>query len=321
MSRDRERARVHLEFCSKLYQIQIREGRYFLHEHPMTAESWKEPCIAAIEDSPLVFKVRTDMCSFGMTSSDENGEGPVLKPTSFLTNSIEVSATLDSRCKGCERHVHLISGRAAAAQVYPKALCRAIVRGIIKQAQHDAGSIMCMQCTNEGEEDIASTQPEAEVWKQYWDDISGQELDSKLTSEARAEEVAEIHRMGVYEKVTIEECLRETGKLPVGTRWIDTNKGDSTNPKIRSRLVAQELNLSKQPELFAATPPIEYVRYLVSCVASSQFSPEPRRLMVQDVKKAYFYAPATRKIYVKLPDEDRGPDEQGLCGILRKSLY
>ena len=43
--------------------------------------------------------------------------------------------------------------------------------------------------------------------------------------------------------------------------------------------------------------------------------------MVQDVKKAYFYAPATRKIYVKIPDEDRGPGEEGLCGILRKSLY
>ena len=89
---------MHLEFCSKLYQMQIREGRYFLHEHPMTAESWKEPCIAAIENSPLVFKVRTDMCSFGMTSRDENGEGPVLKPTSFLTNSIEVSmiSTVDA---------------------------------------------------------------------------------------------------------------------------------------------------------------------------------------------------------------------------------
>ena len=43
--------------------------------------------------------------------------------------------------------------------------------------------------------------------------------------------------------------------------------------------------------------------------------------MVQDVKKAYFYAPATRRIYVKIPDEDRGPGEEGLCGILRKSLY
>ena len=115
--------------------------------------------------------------------------------------------------------------------------------------------------------------------------------------------------MGVYDKVSIEECLRETGRLPIGTRWVETNKGNLTNPKIRSHLVAQELNLSKQPKLFEATPPIEYARYLVSCVASSQFTTEPTRLMVQDVKKGYFYAPAIRKIYVKIPDEDRGPGE------------
>jgi hypothetical protein len=180
---------------------------------------------------------------------------------------------------------------------------------------------MSIDCEGIAEVGSIEPHPEDTEWRKYWDDISGQELDAALTKAARAEEVSEIHRMGVYDKVSIEECLRETGRLPIGTRWVDTNKGDLTNPKIRSRLVAQELNLSKQPEIFAATPPIEYVRYLVSCVASSQFTAEPTRLMVQDVKKAYFYAPATRRIYVKIPDEDRGPGEEGLCGILRKSFY
>ena len=76
-----------------------------------------------------------------------------------------------------------------------------------------------------------------------------------LTKAARAEEFTEIHRMGVYEKVPIEQCLRQTGRMPVGTRWVDVNKGDLNNPKVRSRLVAQEIARSKQPELFAATPP------------------------------------------------------------------
>ena len=34
--------RKHLEFCMKLYEIQWREGRYFLHEHPDGASSWQE---------------------------------------------------------------------------------------------------------------------------------------------------------------------------------------------------------------------------------------------------------------------------------------
>ena len=79
--------------------------------------------------------------------------------------------------------------------------------------------------------------------------------------------------------------------------------------------------MTKQPERFAATPLIEYIRYLASCVASSQLGLKPARLMVQNVKKSYFYAPATRKVYVMLPDEDRGLGEERMCGLLQKSLY
>ena len=42
------------------------------------------------------------------------------------------------------------------------------------------------------------------------------------------------------------------------------------------------------------------------------------KLMVQDVKKAYFYAPATRDVYVELPDERAQP---GMCAKLLRSQY
>eukprot|EP00972_Heterocapsa_arctica_P042704 6296306-Heterocapsa_arctica.AAC.1 len=38
-----ERARTHLHFCIELYNIQLKAGRYFLHEHPATATSWSDP--------------------------------------------------------------------------------------------------------------------------------------------------------------------------------------------------------------------------------------------------------------------------------------
>ena len=47
------------------------------------------------------------------------------------------------------------------------------------------------------------------------------------------------------------------GKGPIGTRWIDTNKGDDEDPEYRSRIVAQEVNTEKRIDLFAATPPLE----------------------------------------------------------------
>ena len=40
--------------------------------------------------------------------------------------------------------------------------------------------------------------------------------------------------------------------------------------------------------------------------------------MIQDISKAYFFAPATRDIYIELPPEDAEPD---MVGKLEKSLY
>ena len=41
LARKMVRARVHLEFCAELYQWQLKEGRHFLHEHPLNATSWQ----------------------------------------------------------------------------------------------------------------------------------------------------------------------------------------------------------------------------------------------------------------------------------------
>ena len=86
---------------------------------------------------------------------------------------------------------------------------------------------------------VNHVQHDEEEWKAYWDDISGEKMDSDLTKAARAEEVEGIHKMKVYQKVPISMCLDETGKRPIGSRWVDTNKGDKSKPQIRSRLVAQ----------------------------------------------------------------------------------
>ena len=71
------------------------------------------------------------------------------------------------------------------------------------------------------------------------DDSKGGYLDPKLIRQARKEEIIELHKYKVYEKRPIEECLRVTGKKPMGIRWVDTNKGDELNPEYRSRIVAE----------------------------------------------------------------------------------
>ena len=58
-------------------------------------------------------------------------------------------------------------------------------------------------------------------------------------------------------------CWATTGKGPIGTRWIDINKGDEANPDHRSRLVAQQVKYhSKEKNIFAATPPLEAQKLL-----------------------------------------------------------
>ena len=67
------------------------------------------------------------MCAYGMTSTDEIGEGWVKKPTTMISSSPEVLRRAEARCSDelgghQHRHVHLVQGRATAAQVDPREL-------------------------------------------------------------------------------------------------------------------------------------------------------------------------------------------------------
>ena len=122
----------------------------------------------------------------------------------------------------------------------------------------------------------------------------------------------------MWVKVDREQCFKDTGRPPIKLRWVDVNKGDDSKPKYRSRIAAKEIKTNNRPDLFAATPPIEHIKYLISRVASGQRGRHPSRLMIKDVKKAYVFADATRKIYIELPP---GDSEHGKVGLLLKSLY
>ena len=94
---------------------------------------------------PEVTVVETHMCRFGMTSHihGRKGEhGPVKKPTGFATSSPCIAKRLALKCQGGHEHVHLMGGRAAGAQVYPEALCEAIVEGVVEQKKIDAEKLI-----------------------------------------------------------------------------------------------------------------------------------------------------------------------------------
>ena len=80
-----------------------------------------------------------------------------------------------------------------------------------------------------------------DAWGQFWDEVSGRQLDAKGVEKARVEELVEVAKHKLYTKVPLQQCYDETGKAPIKARWLGINKGDELNPEYRSRLVAMEL--------------------------------------------------------------------------------
>ena len=109
---------------------------------------------------------------------------------------------------------------------------------------------------------------------------------------AREEEMGEVRKHEVYEKVPIEECWERTGKAPIQTRWIDINKGDNVHPEYRSRLVAKDFKRDNRKDLFAATPPLEALKMLISMWMTEGIGwnrdGQDHAMDFIDIRRAYF---------------------------------
>ena len=68
--------------------------------------------------------------------------------------------------------------------------------------------------------------------------------------------------MKVWTKIP-RRMAQARGWKMIKTRWIDINKGDDENPVYRSRLVGNEFNNEAMDGIFAGTPPLEALRYVV----------------------------------------------------------
>ena len=93
-----ENAKRHIMFCIELYNMQLRGGRFFLHEHPESASSWRLPEIMQMILMDGVLTTVCDMCAYGMVAVDELGEAPAKKCTRLMSNSPEVIKRVGKRC-------------------------------------------------------------------------------------------------------------------------------------------------------------------------------------------------------------------------------
>ena len=151
------------------------------------------------------------------------------------------------------------------------------------------------------------------------DDVSGVELDPELVKKARQVEMTFFKKMQVYTRMPRAGQRLSGGKI-IGVRWVDVNKGDLESPDYRSRLVGQEFKTTRNDELYASTPPLEALRFVISSAATDFNDGVQRHVMVNDVRRAYFYARTRRDIFIELPEED-AEAKPGEIGKLNLSLY
>jgi hypothetical protein len=303
--------KVLLNFALDVYTWQHRRGKYFIHEHPQSASSWELPEVRAVQCLDGVTSVVNDACVFGMMSIDRDGTSkPVKKPTRWLSNAPALLRHLTGRCAGKHEHTRLLGGRAAGAAVYPPGLVLAIVRGLQAQREEDhaMGRAACPLST-------AIQQAVADpVWSSptVYDEYSGEPLDEKLTKQAKDEELRYFHSKGVWRVVPRAQAA---GRRVVGTRWVSCNKGDAEHPEIRCRLVCQEVKTYQSDEFFAATPPLETLRMVLSMAADDA----RMQVTLVDISRAYFNAFIAREVFVELPREAGYGKE--VVGRLVKCMY
>ena len=347
MRRNTIKAIAHIDFVTELYAEQVAGGRYFLHEHPDGASSWKLPSVEAILQLRGVQRVRGDQCQYGaeVCSGMHRGD-PVMKPTGFMTNWPEIAACLSARCEGragaCSRKTggfhRLCSGRIAReAAKYPPGLCRAVLRGIRNQMRED-GMILSgcygVQVANEDTEVMKNMKGPLQGYSgQFKDELTGQLLKDLLVREARAKELAFFTSKNVWVKVPINVAKARSGRPPISVRWVDVNKGDDVQPNCRSRLVVGQVKAldTSGASYFAPAPPLEALRSVLSLAMTKcgehqpdwdPLSPTRTQISLIDVKRAYFNAkidPQEPPTYVRLPEED--PDCHTLCAQLLRHMY
>ena len=136
------------------------------------------------------------------------------------------------------------------------------------------------------------------------------------------EEIGFMQSRRIWTEVPVAECHRKTGKAPVSVRWVDVNKGSAENLEIRCRLVARDFkgkHEKDREDLFAATPPLEAKRALISRAATRRRKGAIRKLLFIDARKAHLNPRCTEDVYIDLPEEAGAA--KGTCGKMNFWLY
>ena len=353
-------ARQHLHFALSLARLQMKAGRHFLFEQPATATSWKDPGMVSMAKEPRVDVVVGHQCQYGCVTTNKEGfECPALKPTKWMSNSPAMLARLDKKCPKNHKHAALFGKRLAQAAFYPEDLVLAILRGIRdtedakdeRKHEYDSMDIeplmaIASKCSEVRAPTVVESCNEQDLrlslatktvpfkyddgrtvqlkiagnYKDiYKDEYTGEALPTTHIHEAIINELVYLNQH-VWEGVDQEVAKAEPGAKIISARWVNCNKRDVHSPDVRARYVAQEVNQYADESFYAATPPLEAKRMLVSQLCTERTRDgKPLKLSFIDAVKAYFNGTPNRNLFIRLPPELGLP--RTVVGRLRKCIY
>ena len=121
-------ATEHMDFTMEMHEDQLERGDLSLHEHPDAATSWNLGSVQRFLSHDEVLLIKSHLCRFGLNFNGKLSR----KSTLFATTCDAIGVCLQKLCNCTESHQHLIQGLPRQAQVYPPALVKAIIDGLIQ---------------------------------------------------------------------------------------------------------------------------------------------------------------------------------------------
>ena len=175
------------------------------------------------------------------------------------------------------------------------------------QADDDGDVLMELACTDDFEAHCELTTESEQERKNVEDKVcwadASDEPEFRDDRAAREEELKELESR-VFVEADVEECVWLTGKKPIGVRWVDVDEGFGVSCR---RLVAKDFRRKSGVDdvegLYAATRPLELVKFLLTNAAASSRRGNVRKVMLIDIGKAHLYAPIEGEQCVDLPPE------------------
>lgn len=148
----------------------------------------------------------------------------------------------------------------------------------------------------------------------YRDYYTGAKLSNEAVEKAREEEMRRHEQFDVREWVP-EQSAR--GHKVIDSFWIDHEKVAGRPETTRSRLVATEVARERREDLYAGTPPMAAIKYVISraCTKGAE-----KQLAVYDVSVAFFHAdlPEGMLIFVRPPLDQK---RNGHVWRLKRAMY